>query len=99
MPVLRVSLSNPRELSSELCSMFPWVTATPRGTLVEPEVYCRNATDSRPTDGARHFSACPEETLSLAITSGQRSPMHSCQAAVNGSSMSDVVRTVLHSAS
>src|SRR5260221_11846842 len=79
--------------------MLPSVLAPPRGKLVEPEVYCRNATVSRPTAGACHFSASPEETTSLASTSGLRSSNTSFHAALKTAAISDVVSTVLHSAS
>lgn len=40
MPLLPGPHWKSREISRELWSRFPWVTTTPRGVLVEPDVYC-----------------------------------------------------------
>src|ERR1700756_2965647 len=97
--MLLLSLSNPRAITSELCSMLPWVTATPRGRLVEPDVYCRKATVSRTAPGFLHLSASADEIVSLAITRGDVSPIASFHAALKSGAMSAVVIMVLHWAS
>src|SRR5437868_3045575 len=97
--MLLLSLSNPRAITSELCSMLPWVTATPRGRLVEPDVYCRKATVSRAAAGFLHLSASAEEIASLAIISGNMPPIASFQAVLKTGTMSAVVIMVLHWAS
>ena len=53
---------------ARLCSRLPWVTITPLGLAVDPEVYCRNAVVLRPTAGSRQ-AAPPSGISSLAITS------------------------------
>src|SRR5579859_251617 len=97
--MLLLSLSNPRAITSELWSMLPWVTATPRGLLVEPDVYCRNATVSRAAAGFLHLSASADEIASLAITSGDTPPIVSFHAVLKSGAMSAVVKMVLHCAS
>src|SRR5689334_4000565 len=97
--MLLLSLSNPRAITSELWSMLPWVTATPRGWLVEPEVYCRKATVSRAAAGFLHLSASVGEIVSLAITSGAVPATTSFHAALKTGAMSAVVKMVLHWAS
>src|SRR5690242_4961165 len=94
--MLLLSLSNPRAITSELWSMLPWVTATPRGRLVEPDVYCRKATVSRAPDGFFHLSASMDEIASLAITSGAMPPIASFHAVLKSGAMSAVVKIVLH---
>src|SRR5918997_3279110 len=42
---------------ARLCSRLPWVSITPFGTAVEPEVYCRKASVWAPTGGRRHLPA------------------------------------------
>ncbi len=41
-------------MPAELCRRFAWLTTTPFGADVEPEVYWRKATESPSTAGARH---------------------------------------------
>ena len=43
-------------IHSELCKRFPWLTATPLGLDVDPEVYCRNARVLESIVGSRHSS-------------------------------------------
>src|ERR687897_1923426 len=40
-----------------LCRRLPWVSFTPFGAAVEPEVYCRRASVLTPTSGRRHLPA------------------------------------------
>src|SRR5918998_6803653 len=42
---------------ARLCSRLPWVSITPFGAAVEPEVYCRKASVWAPTGGRRHLPA------------------------------------------
>ena len=60
--------STPRasEIAASLCSMLPWVTATPLGSPVEPEVYCRKATVSAVMCGIVHESASASGDSSMA---------------------------------
>src|SRR5256885_15147068 len=97
--MLLLSLSNPRTITSELWSMLLCVTATPRGRLVEPDVYCRKATVSRAAAGFLHLSASAEEIASLAITNCDMTPTASFHAVLKSGAMSAVVIMVLHWAS
>ena len=36
---------------------LPWLTMTPFGVPVDPDVYCRNASASRPVEGGLHSVA------------------------------------------
>ena len=40
------SIPKPRRINSSLATRLPWVTCTPLGNAVEPEVYCKKATSS-----------------------------------------------------
>src|SRR5215203_5796092 len=42
---------------ARLCRRLPWVSFTPFGAAVEPEVYCRRASVLAPTSGRRHVPA------------------------------------------
>jgi hypothetical protein len=55
-------------IAASLCSRFAWVTTTPLGALVEPDVYCRNATESPARGGCRHASGSPSGPASVATT-------------------------------
>ena len=56
-----------------------WVTTTPLGAAVEPEVYCNNAGSPLATDGDRQCSASSELTSSVA---NQPHPANSCTASL-----------------
>src|ERR1700743_2342001 len=80
--------------------MLPCVTATPRGRLVDPDVYCKKATVSQPAFGFFQLPASAAETVSTAITNGARWPLKtSFHASAKALTISDVVSTMLHSAS
>ena len=53
-----------RQIHSELCSRLAWVRTTPRGSVVEPDVYWRNATLSAVRSGSHHCSASPSGSRS-----------------------------------
>src|SRR5918995_5131329 len=42
---------------ARLCNRLPWVSITPFGAAVEPEVYCRKPSVLAPTSGRRHLPA------------------------------------------
>src|SRR5919112_4011639 len=41
---------------ARLCRRLPWVSITPFGAVVEPEVYCRKASVLASTSGRRHLA-------------------------------------------
>src|SRR5215207_8411761 len=52
---------------ARLCSRLAWVSITPFGAAVEPEVYCRRASVLAPTAGRRHLLAGSLQSSSVAI--------------------------------
>ncbi len=58
--------SKPRWMSPRLCSTLAWLSITPLGLPVEPEVYCRKARPSRSTRGSRQASSMPGGSSSVA---------------------------------
>ena len=62
-PVIATShpIANPKVLlmRASLCIGFPWLTITPRGVVVDPEVYCRKASVSGSMVGSCHLPASP----------------------------------------
>ncbi|MNQ54402.1 hypothetical protein D3C85_684700 [compost metagenome] len=61
------SMPNPRRISSSLATRLPWLTCTPLGNAVEPEVYCRKAMSS----------ACRHGTCQRSASERSNSSMHS----------------------
>lgn len=57
-------------MTSSLWSRFPWVTTTPFGVPVEPDVYWRKATVSGDTSGRRHGPG----SVAVSLTSQRSSP-------------------------
>ena len=53
-------------ISAELCIKLAWLSTTPLGVPVEPEVYCRKAKVSPWTSGMSHFSSVPAGTWQVA---------------------------------
>src|SRR5215831_13465240 len=64
-PTLSAECWNPSLMYSRLYTRFSWLTITPFGIAVEPEVYCRKATDAGDTLGSRHSSANAADILSV----------------------------------
>src|SRR5690242_498536 len=58
--------ANPSSIDARLCSTFWWLTMTPFGFAVEPDVYCRYATASARRLGSRQPSIEPSSTTSVA---------------------------------
>ena len=50
-----------------MASTFACVSITPFGSAVDPEVYCRRASDSGEPTAGRHASARPSGTVSVAM--------------------------------
>ena len=63
-----VELSFPawRKAQARLCSRLAWVTITPRGAAVEPEVYCRKARVRPAAPGSRQARAADASRASVA---------------------------------
>ncbi len=55
-----------RWMASRLCRMLSLLTTTPFGVEVDPEVYCRNDTESRSVPGSSHRSASDGSSASVA---------------------------------
>ncbi len=54
-------------MAAELASRFAWVTTTPFGSPVEPDVYWRKATSSPRTPESTQSAAASVTTVSTAI--------------------------------
>ena len=59
-------------IHSELCRRFPWLTATPLGLDVDPEVYWRNAKVVESIVGSRHSSQSFSGIVSVASQRSER---------------------------
>ena len=64
--VLVSSSSRASAITAALWSRFAWVTTTPLGSLVEPDVYCRKAIVSPVSSGIRQSSGSPSGSASVA---------------------------------
>ena len=92
-PVSVESIARALAIAASLWSRFACVTTTPFGSLLEPEVYCRNATVSPRRSGIRQLSGSASGSPSVA-TQGIRSESPASRShAVRGSTIADVVST------
>lgn len=73
-----------RPIAASLASRLAWVTMTPLGSLVEPEVYWRNARSSGEVSGARHEAGSPMSSRSVARQRTRGRATDSSQASSNG---------------
>src|SRR5215831_7572948 len=64
-PTLSAECWNPSLMYSRLYTRFSWLTITPFGIAVEPEVYCRKAIDAGDTLESCHASANAAGMLSV----------------------------------
>ncbi|CAM3968975.1 hypothetical protein COSO111634_30200 [Corallococcus soli] len=60
-------------MASRLCSRLPWLSITPRGVPVLPDVYCRKASVSAVTSGRFHAASAPASSASVATHFSARS--------------------------
>src|SRR6266536_31907 len=75
----------------ELWMMFRWETATPLGVAVEPDVYCRNASESEVTSGSTHASARAAGRVSVHFHSRRASAGATVSAGSSVAAIDDVV--------
>src|SRR6266511_2955320 len=80
-------------MTERLWSRLRWVRTTPRGCAVEPEVYCRNATESSPTPGSVQAAASGPEPSSVASQGREASSGASAANASAAPTNADVVST------
>ena len=62
-----------RWMMAELWSRLPWVSSTPLGTAVEPEVYWMKASVPGVTSGGRHACSQPGSSASVATQRSEAS--------------------------
>ncbi|MDC0685105.1 hypothetical protein POL72_45750 [Sorangium sp. wiwo2] len=93
------SCSKPARMARSLAITFAWLTITPLGCPVEPDVYWRNASVSPEMSGARHAEAAPGSSASVAIQRSSESSGACARRASESEAISPVVSTNLAPAS
>ncbi len=66
------SLRNATRIISRLAITLAWLTITPLGSEVEPEVYCRNAVAASGGSSGTNAGSPPKVSASTAMTSTAR---------------------------
>ena len=93
------SWRNARWISASLWRRLPWLTATPLGVLVEPEVYCRKARLSPPRCGGLQSPARLSGLSSIAIQAAGSSPTSAIMAGSRRANTAAVVNATRGAAS
>ncbi|MCY1461060.1 hypothetical protein D9M71_786800 [compost metagenome] len=91
-------MPKPRRINCSLATRLPWLTCTPLGNDVEPEVYCKKAMSSGARSGICQW---PARLLSRLSTHSSRGApgADSASMASNGSRKATLVSTSCGSAS
>ena len=98
-PIAASSSSRASAITAQLCSRFAWVTMTPLGSLVEPDVYCRKAIVSPVSSGICQSPGSPSGSASVATNVTRSASPLSAAHAVSVASDASVVSTRPMSAS